>query len=111
ERTADGHLLAQLALDEPLPRRQTHIGNRRANLFCGGPAHPRRLPDGSENRAGGGFALHGGAARHRGAIRVDCRTILRYDAAMASDEMTHEERLAEGTRIRREVLGAEYVDR
>jgi 4-carboxymuconolactone decarboxylase len=30
---------------------------------------------------------------------------------MASDPLTHEERLAEGTRIRREVLGADYVDR
>jgi 4-carboxymuconolactone decarboxylase len=30
---------------------------------------------------------------------------------MASERRSHEELLAEGTRIRREVLGAEYVDR
>jgi hypothetical protein len=29
---------------------------------------------------------------------------------MSDDNRTHEERLAEGTRIRREVLGAAYVD-
>jgi 4-carboxymuconolactone decarboxylase len=30
---------------------------------------------------------------------------------MASDSRSYEERIAEGTRVRREVLGAEYVDR
>jgi 4-carboxymuconolactone decarboxylase len=30
---------------------------------------------------------------------------------MASDSRSYEERIAEGTRVRREVLGADYVDR
>jgi 4-carboxymuconolactone decarboxylase len=30
---------------------------------------------------------------------------------MASDKRSYEERMAEGTRVQREVLGAEYVDR